>query len=110
MPVLPSLRETIAESMEALANSQCMAMPLDSTTTLGEIKAITRAITGAETLRWCDEYEGTEQDEQCQADEQQIYDLEAQIDRISRALDDWRTAKLTRPAEFRDRLATILKD
>ncbi len=67
-----------------------------------------RAIDGAATLRWCAEREETEEGAARLFDEQLICDLEAQLDQVLQALDDWQLTKLARPAEFRDRLAAIL--
>lgn len=61
MDTLPDLRVTIAESMEALAS----AMPIGRTRAaqLAEVRAIERLRTGAETLRWCAQYEAPSYEE-----------------------------------------------
>jgi hypothetical protein len=104
--VLPDLRPLIAESMVLLAE-----IPDPDPNGWGPIRQQARwlrAMEGAETLRWCAEREGTEEDAARLFDEQLIDDLEARLDRIVQALDDWRITKLARPAKFRDRLAAIL--
>ncbi len=96
MPVLPDLRPTIAESM--------MALSLPETDPL----AFNRMQAGAQTLRWCAEREGTEEDAARLFDEQQICDLEDRLDKIGGILTIWVGDGMRKPAKFRDRLAAIL--